>query len=361
MKISAASVVVACSALLLAGCGGGSGGDAPGDAADPFATVDAIATSAFVRAGIPGMAVVIYDDRDRRVFAKVYGDFAFDRRVAVASASKLVSALAILRLVSQGYLGLDATTGAVLGWTGPQAAITLRQLLSFTSGLRPTVPCAFNPGVTLAACVDEVARLAPAAPPATTFEYGNTHLQVAARMAEVVTGSPWNQLFAAQLGAPLGLPSAVSYYTLPRQATGETNPLVAGGLRASLDEYAQLLALAYHRGLRAGVQLIDGALIDLQAIEPFPGVIVGASPMVGVGLDFRYGLGAWLECATPATGCDVISSPGAFGWTPWLDREHGYYAIIGMELAGGPAEGVVDFSVSLAQELKPAIEAALAR
>lgn len=360
MKITGTSGWVACSAVLLAGCGGGSGDAAPGDAAERFAAVDAIATDAFTRAGIPGMALVIYDDRDQRVFAKAYGDFAFDQRVAVASASKLVSALTILRLVSGGHLGLDATTGEVLGWTGPQAAITLRQLLSFTSGLPPVVPCVLDPGVTLAACVDAIAGVTPLAPPATTFEYGNTHLHVAARMAEVVTGSPWNQLFAAQLGAPLGLPSAVSYYTLPRQATGQTNPLVAGGLRATLDEYAPLLALAYHRGARDGTQLVDAALMDLQAIESFPGITVGASPMANLGLDFRYGFGVWLECATPATGCATLSSPGAFGWTPWLDREHGYYAILGMELAGGPAEGVVDFSVSLAQDLKPAIAAALA-
>jgi CubicO group peptidase (beta-lactamase class C family) len=352
--------------LALAGCGGGSGGDGPPDPADPFADVDALAAGAFTRAGIPGMALVIYDDQDRQVFARVYGDFALDRRVAVASASKLVSALAILRLVSQGYLGLDSTTGEVLGWTGPQGAITLRQLLSFTSGLPtstfpPAVPCMTQATVTLAACVDEISAIEPVALPATTFEYGGTHLHVAGRMAEVVTGSLWNQIFATQLGSVLGLPSAVNYYTFPRQAIGQSNPLIGGGLRASMDEYARLLALAYHRGARNGVQLIDAALMDLQAVEPFPDVTVAASPMADLGLDFRYGFGVWLECATPATGCATVSSPGAFGWTPWLDRERGYYAILGMELAGGPEEGVVDFSVSLAQDLKPAIEAALGR
>lgn len=352
--------------LALAGCGGGSGGDDAPDPADPFAEVGAIAAEAFTRAGIPGMALVIYDDQDRQVFARVYGDFSLDRRVAVASASKLASALTLLRLVSQGYLGLDATTAEVLGWSGPQGQITLRQLLSFTSGLPPSpvpspVPCTLVATVSLAECVAEISTTAPVAPPATTFAYGSTHLHVAGRMAEVVTGSTWNELFASQLAGVLGLPSAVTYYTFPRQAIGQSNPLIAGGLRASMDDYSRLLALAYHRGARDGVQLIDAGLMDLQAIEPFPGVSIVASPVADLGLDFRYGFGVWLECATPATGCATVSSPGAFGWTPWLDREHGYYAILGMELAGGPEEGVVDFSVSLAQELKPAIEAALGR
>ena len=102
------------------------------------------------------------------------------------------------------------------------------------------------------------------------------------------------------------------------------------------------------------------ALYDQQAIEPFPQVVIGNSPYSAVGYGFRYGLTAWLECSTPATGCEVVSSPGAFGWTPWVDREHGYYAVLGMEIppTGGP--GVVSYAVSLAQALKPAILTALA-
>jgi serine-type D-Ala-D-Ala carboxypeptidase/endopeptidase len=86
--------------------------------------------------------------------------------------------------------------------------------------------------------------------------------------------------------------------------------------------------------------------------------VIGNSPMSALAYDFRYGLTAWLECSTPAIGCNMLSSPGAFGWTPWVDRDGGYYAIIGMEVADA-REGVVNFSVALAQELKPAIRRAL--
>ena len=43
--------------------------------------------------------------------------------------------------------------------------------------------------------------------------------------------------------------------------------------------------------------------------------------------------GMRLAISTPATGCSSISSPGAFGFTPWLDRITGYYAILGMEIS----------------------------
>ena len=41
------------------------------------------------------------------------------------------------------------------------------------------------PGITLAECVSSLAKLKLVAEPGTRFDYGNTHLHVAARMAEV--------------------------------------------------------------------------------------------------------------------------------------------------------------------------------
>jgi serine-type D-Ala-D-Ala carboxypeptidase/endopeptidase len=59
--------------------------------------------------------------------------------------------------------------------------------------------------------------------------------------------------------------------------------------------------------------------------------------------------------------CPAVASPGAFGFTPWLDRAAGYYAILGTELdATGNDEGVVAFAVNLQQGLRPLISAQLA-
>jgi serine-type D-Ala-D-Ala carboxypeptidase/endopeptidase len=351
--------------LWLAACGGG-GGDggsvtAPPSAppvADPFAEVDRLAQATFTQQGLSGMGVAIYDRNDRKVFEKMYGDFAPERRVAVASASKMVSGLVLFRLIEQGYLSLDSTTAAILGWTGPKGAITLRHLLSFTSGLEPSAPCTSLPGLTLAECVEQIASSTPLAPPGTRFDYGSTHLHVAARMAEVVTGASWNAIFAQQLGQPLGLPAEALYFTAPRQAVGTTNPLIAGGMRATMNEYARVLSVVFQRGTYQGQRLVNAGLFDAQGREPYPNVVIGNSPMSALAYDFRYGLTAWLECTTPAAGCNQLSSPGAFGWTPWIDLDGGYYAIIGMEVADA-REGVVNFSVSLAQQLKPAIRRAL--
>jgi CubicO group peptidase (beta-lactamase class C family) len=303
------------------------------------------------------MGLAIYDAQGVKRFERMYGDFAADRRIAVASASKLVAGLTIMRLVSQGFLSLDSTTGQVLGWTGPQGAITLRQLLSFTSGMEREAPCTLLPDVALADCVVQISQMPLLAAPGTRYDYGSTHLHVAARMAEVATGASWNDVFDAQIRTPLGLGPDLAFYTAPRMALGTTNPLIAGGLRATMNEYARMLALDFQRGVHQGNRLIDDALFDAQASEPYPDAVIGNSPFAAIALNFHYGLTAWLECPPPAVNCPVISSPGAFGFTPWLDRASGYYAIIAMEESRSQSQ-VVSFSVQLAQDLKPLIRAA---
>jgi CubicO group peptidase (beta-lactamase class C family) len=322
-----------------------------------FAAVESTAASAFARSGVAGMTLVIHDRDARRVFERSYGDFAANRRVAVASASKLVAATILLRLVDQGFLSLDSTTGSVLGWNGPGATVTLRHLLSFTSGLAPTATCTASVATTLARCVQDIAATVPLAAPGQRFDYGNTHLQVAARMAEVATGTGWAEIVERQLRSPLGLPTGLAWYTLPRQSLGTQNPLVAGGLRASVDDYARVLGLVFARGEYDGARLASAALFEAQARMPYPSATIGFTPLP----DSRYGLGAWLECPTPATGCATLSSPGAFGFTPWVDRDAGYYAILGMETDDAGTDGVTEFSVTLSRTLRPLIRSALGR
>jgi CubicO group peptidase (beta-lactamase class C family) len=323
-----------------------------------FESIDRTTRAAFEQQRISGMGLSIFDSRGNKVFEQIYGDFSADRRIPIASASKWVAGLTILRLVDAGKLSLGSTTGQVLGWKDPQAAITLKHLLSFTSGLPPRDACTLRPRLSLADCVTTLSKLPLVAPPGTRFDYGNTHLHVAARMAEVATGKSWNEIFGAALRAPLGIGAEAVFYTWPRKAEGTTNPLIAAGLQMTMNEYAKVLELEYHRGVYRGQRLIDDALFSAQATEPYPKAVIGDSPMQRVGLDYHYGLANWLECAPPAVNCPVQTSPGAFGFTPWVDRTGGYYAILGMDL-GGQRTGVVKFSLQLAEQLRPMIREAM--
>ena len=85
----------------------------------------------------------------------------------------------------------------------------------------------------------------------------------------------------------------------------------------------------------------------------------GTGPREGRGCQPRNGLTAWLECTTPATGCQDITSPGAFGFTPWIDRDGRYYAIVAME--SQELGEISQFSVQLSLDLRPLIRAAVPR
>jgi hypothetical protein len=172
-------------------------------------------------------------------------------------------------------------------------------------------------------------------------------------MAEVAVGKAWNEIFASELRDPLSLPSDITYYANPLKSTGSDNPLLAGGLRLSMNEYEHVLHFVFDKGAWNGTPLLAPALFDAQTIDPYPDAAIGNSPAES---DIRYGLTAWLECSTPATGCSRISSAGAFGFTPWVDREAGYYAILGMEDLRNRR---THFGAELEQQLEPLIVEAL--
>jgi D-alanyl-D-alanine-carboxypeptidase/D-alanyl-D-alanine-endopeptidase len=342
--------------LCLCACGGGDDDPEP-PVPDAFAPVDQAARAAYEAERIP-MGVAVYDRSGTKLFERMYGDFSADRRVALASASKLVSGVTLFRLIDAGYLSLDSTTGQLLGWQGEKGTITLRHLLSFTSGLNPEHLCTYQPEITLAACVDAISQEDLLASPGTRFDYGSTHLHVAALMAEVATGRPWHDIFHQQIRVPLGLPAEFAYYSRPRQAddTQPGNPLLAGGMRASMNEYERVLHFVFDKGSWQGAQLLSPTIFDVQTVAPYPQATIGSTPGFA---NARYGLTAWLECSTPETGCATISSPGAFGFTPWIDRATGYYAIIGMEIDDYRGERGAGTSVQ--RTLKPLIEQAIGR
>lgn len=370
MRVS--STLLALGLALSLGCGSGGSASIPDagapadalgagtspDSSSPWQAVEKVFLIRSAEAGATELGLSIWNRRDELVFQRSLGAFTPDTRVAIASASKLVAGLVLFDVVRSGQLNLDSTTGRVLGWTGDNAGITLRHLLSFTSGLPKEAACTLVAATTTAACADRIASEPLVAPPGTLFQYGSTHLHVAARMAEVATGLSWAQLFDKTLRLPLGLAPEVTYYTRPRQSEGTTNPLIAGGLRASMNDYRGFLALAFHKGSFGDVTVGTPALFDEQAREPFPGVPIGSTPVEA----FRYGLASWLLCDTPAEGCTTLASPGAFGFTPWYDRDAGYYAILGMELPRDTGDnGVVQFVFAMMRELQPLIAAAVGR
>jgi CubicO group peptidase (beta-lactamase class C family) len=56
-----------------------------------------------LRAGHFRNGPAIYDANGVKRFERMYGSFSADQRVAIASSSKMVAGLVILRLIDQGF------------------------------------------------------------------------------------------------------------------------------------------------------------------------------------------------------------------------------------------------------------------
>lgn len=322
-----------------------------------FSAVDAVLERALASndRGIPGLSLQVWDADGVEVHRAVVGDFDIEARIPVASASKLITSLVLLRLIDRGVLSPQSTTREVLRWGGEP--ITLDELNSFVSGLPVDATCTSQLRIDLQDCAATIGEAERVARPGERVDYGSTHQHAAGAMAEVVSGKTWNTLFRDEIALPLGLEDeGLVYVTYPRWGTGTTNPLVAGGLLATPEEYGVMLRLILADGTHDGELVLQPGSVD----RVFENRHTGAEPgpvLAALGAeDWRYGYGSWLECSGPVPSCDVINSAGAFGMVPWVDRAHGYTALLSMQ-AGAP--GASRFSIPLEQELQPLIVEAL--
>lgn len=130
--------------------------------------------------------------------------------VRVASVSKLIVALAVLRLVEQGRVDLDADVSDRLGWTlrnpaHPGVPITLRMLLSHTSSVQDEGDAYVIPlGRTVREAMGTPGAFDRAHAPGTFFRYSNLNHPIVASVLELATGERFDRLVRRTVLAPLG-------------------------------------------------------------------------------------------------------------------------------------------------------------
>ena len=275
---------------------------------------------------------------------QAYGGYRFDTRIRIASASKWLSALAIARLVEKGQMRWTDTVGQYFPQApADKAAITLEQLFSHTGGMSPTEDvCMSNPLYTLASCAQQILQKPLIGTPGKVFAYGGNSMQVAGRMAEIAAGKTWDDIFLDEMVRPLGL--AGTDYATASTAPGyvyNSNPRVPGGARSTLDDYGRVLDMILARGCLvggfpdqcpAGQRFLTAATLDTMARDRRVGTITLYSPPTTTG--FGYGIGQWIENAdgvNPQIAQPVLSSPGAFGMTPWVDHARGIAGVFFVE------------------------------
>ena len=133
-----------------------------------------------------------------------------DDPVRVASISKLVVALGVMRLVEAGTLDLDADVSSHLGWAlrnpaHPDVPITLRLLLSHRSSLTDAAEYIIPWGGSLRERVANPKAWDAAHAPGTWFAYTNLNFPVIASVIERATGERFDRVMAREVFGPLKL------------------------------------------------------------------------------------------------------------------------------------------------------------
>lgn len=139
-----------------------------------------------------------------------------DDPVRIASISKLVVAIGVMRLVEQGVLDLDADVSERLGWrlrhpNYPDVPITLRLLLSHRSGLTDHAGYLIALDEGIQAAVAEPKAWDDANPPGRFFRYTNLNFPVVASVMERATGERFDRLMERLVLAPLKLDACFNW------------------------------------------------------------------------------------------------------------------------------------------------------
>ena len=266
-----------------------------------------------------------------------FGGYSGGERLAIASASKWLSALTLARLVERGELRWDSTVGEFFpDAPAPVRPITLVQLFSHTSGMAvDDAACLSNRQRTLQACAREILATPLVLPPGTAFAYGGNSMQVAGAMAELATGRSWDDLFIAHMVQPLGL-AATDWTAGAGGGAGyvrNLNPRIAGGARSTMDDYGRVLDMLLAGGLHEGQSFLRADTLAIMALDRTVGLVIASTPVPGY--SFGYGIGQWVEGKDGLGATYRVSSPGAFGFTPWVDWRNGSSGIIAVFGNGG--------------------------
>ncbi len=302
----------------------------------------------------PGAAVVI-GTRDSILFAKAYGRFTWSARSAavsvdstlwdLASLTKVVATTpALMLLVERGKVDLDAPVARYLPeFDAPgTGAITVRHLLTHTSGLRGTLPLREAPDS--AAALRMVLTSNPIAAPGARMVYSDLNAILLGEIVRRASGVPFDTFVTSEVLKPLGLdlhmlfrpPKRLARLTAP---TGIWRGYAIAGV-VNDPNAAKLGGVAGHAGLFATApavarfaqcMLADGApILKPETVRQFTQIAVPA----------RRGTSArTLGWEALPTGEDVSSagkllgprSYGHTGWTGtslWIDPDRGVFVLL---------------------------------
>ncbi|MDI5965175.1 serine hydrolase domain-containing protein [Streptantibioticus silvisoli] len=130
-----------------------------------------------------------------------------DVQYRIGSITKSFVAVLVMRLVDEGVVGLDDALERHLPCT-VAGHVTVRQLLSHTSGLASETPVPWwerTPGSLRPAVADILSESPAKHDPGSRFHYSNPGFALLGALVERVRGAGWYEVLRAEVLAPLGM------------------------------------------------------------------------------------------------------------------------------------------------------------
>jgi D-alanyl-D-alanine carboxypeptidase len=268
--------------------------------------IDKLAADALVKSGVPSASLAIVKDA-RIVYLHAYGDARLEPRTpatpamrySIGSISKQFTATSILLLQEQGKLSLDDNVSKFLPNLTRANEVTIRQLLSHTSGYQDywpqdyVMPNMLQP-TTAQQILDQWARKPLDFDPGTKWQYSNTNFVIAGLIVEKVSGMPLLTFLQQRVFQPLSMTSVLN---TDQERLGDTDPTgylryALGPPRPAPKEGKGWLFAAGELSMTAeDLAKWDISLIDQKLLRPPSYREFSTDVLLKNGLGTRYGLG----------------------------------------------------------------------
>ena len=282
-----------------------------GDAlpADLSAKIDKIANDALAKSGVPSASIAVVRD-GKLVYAKAYGDARLDRktpatpamRYSIGSISKEFTAAAILMLQQQGKLSLDDKVAKFFPDLTDADHITIRQLLSHTSGYQDFWPQDYlmpmmKKPTTPAFIMDTWGKKPLDFAPGSQWQYSNTNYVIAGAIVQKLTGLIPFEFLQKHVFPQLGIHDAwdSNLHALPATDARGYSRNALGPLRPSEKEGVDWMYGAGELAMTASdLAKWDIAMIDQTLLQPASWHAMQTEVVLNDGLGSGYGLGVFV-------------------------------------------------------------------
>jgi len=257
----------------------------------------------------PAVQTAVFEN-GRSTFSGAYGAVTPDTRFPIASITKMFTAVAIMQLVEQHRVDLNAPVATYLPSAPKSHAVTVRQLLQHTSGVWDYLPSALAGGLDKKPVTPQgiLAYVLPhrlIQTPGIRYAYSNTGYVILGLIVEHVTGMSLAAYEQRAIFTPAGL-TETTIGPPPPGALVAAGHMTGSGAVAGIQNYSWLYANGDIFSTASDLARFDAALMNGTLVSPATFALM-QSESVETDEHFRQGLGLMM---TDAGGLHFVGYHG---------------------------------------------------